>query len=109
MKSIFNVVSEVESLDQGIRIKSKNDVELSTRNGILVNQNDLDFNKELHAVEAAIEMTKLVRSKMKFPQEDSAIFELRSDVVILSTERYNELIKQLENGVKKTGEEVTEA
>lgn len=89
----FNVKSEVEEYGNAIRIITNSDVMLETKNGILLDERELDLYKGLHAVEAVTEAQELVDVRMNFPEDIETKFNLTSDLVIMTFEEFKRLTK----------------
>ena len=81
-----------------IFIHHKQKTGMHTLNGML-NQSNLEFQKRTILFDAVRNHTDLVKTKQFYPIDDISEVEFEVDIVLLSLERYKELI-ELENNSK---------
>jgi hypothetical protein len=89
----FEVESSIEEFDNAVRVITNSTVTIATKNGVLVDDKELELYKGLHAVEAVTEAQELVSVRMDFPGQSESKFNLSSDMVLLTYDEYIKLIK----------------
>lgn len=71
---------------------------MMTKNGVL-DKVDLQINKSFSIIDALDDLNHLVKYNQDYPVENSSIVHFETDLVVMSRENYDELLK-LVDGIK---------
>jgi len=74
-----------------LRIQGENTITMSTRNGIL-DRSNVDFAKRTLLFELIRNNQELVKMKQEYPLDEKSEVTFKTDFMILSTDRYMELL-----------------
>jgi len=80
------------------KINNKSHRRMMTKNGVL-DKVDLQINKSFSIVDALDDLNHLVKYNQDYPVEDSSIVHFETDLVVMSRENYDELLKLID-GIK---------
>jgi hypothetical protein len=69
---------------------------MMTKNGVL-DKVDLQINKSFSIIDALDDLNHLVKYTQDYPVEDSSIVHFETDLVVMSRENYDELLKLIDD------------
>ena len=77
------------------KIHNKSHRRMMTKNGVL-DKVDLEINKSFSIVDALDDLNHLVKYTQDYPVENSSIVHFETDLVVMSRENYDELLKLID-------------
>jgi hypothetical protein len=78
------------------KIHNKSHRRMMTKNGVL-DKVDLQINKSFSIIDALDDLNHLVKYTQDYPVEDSSIVHFETDLVVMSRENYDELLKLIDD------------